>query len=218
YEVVTASSGFEGLRKAEGENPDLIVLDIMMPGLDGITVLEKLKINEKTRNIPVILISVAENKKSLGLKLGALAFFKKPLDFNRLDKKIKKITKKKSILIVDDNPALLKLLKMKFNSIGYDTRCAYNEHSAFEKIKEKRPHLILMDVVLHGESGLEIIQKIKAKKDFADIPIIAFSGFLSEEVPDDKIVGVERFFSRHFSVQDLAGEVNKIAGKKEKVH
>ena len=207
FEVIVAESGMEGLRKAEIFCPELITLDIMMPGLDGITVLEKLKLNNKTKDIPVILMSVAGGKERIGLKLGAVAFFKKPFDFERLNSKIQSITKRKSVLVVDDNPEILKLIKLKLNNLGYVTECADREEAVLEKIKQNKPDVILMDVVLSRASGFDLINKLKSREETSGIPIIAFSGFVSDEVPAREIVGVEKFINRDFTIEELASEV-----------
>ena len=102
YQVVTAADGAEGLRQAESEIPDLILLDIIMPGLDGYSVLQKLKSAENTKDIPVIIFTgVSESvsgsdKPSLGLMLGAVDHIVKPFDSANLLKTIKKHIKQDS--------------------------------------------------------------------------------------------------------------------------
>jgi CheY-like chemotaxis protein len=80
YKVITANSGDDALQKAEKEHPDVITLDILMPGMNGIDVLKKLKQNRKTKNIPVILLTIADKME----KGRAFDLIHKPLDENRL--------------------------------------------------------------------------------------------------------------------------------------
>lgn len=209
HRVIIATSGLEGLRRAECMKPDVITLDIMMPRLDGVQVMKELKGNNVTKDIPVIIISVAGDAyRRKGLKLGAVAFFKKPLDFNQLNKKIKSITEKKIVLVVEDNNEMLKLLEITLNSMGYNVICAVDGESAFAKAKELKPDIILMDILLPKEDGFMITTKLKEDEETAGVPVIAFSGYFSEGIDAKKIVGVDKFFEEEFSAKDLAEEVD----------
>jgi CheY-like chemotaxis protein len=97
YEVIDASNGEEGFKKAEAENPDIILLDIIMPDMNGYQICEQLKQEEKTRNIPIILITGKEleprNINERCLKLGVEGFLSKPLDSKELLDKIRGVLK-----------------------------------------------------------------------------------------------------------------------------
>ena len=82
YEVITAPDGFEGLRKAVSEHPDLIILDVMLPGLDGYEVCHRLRQKPETANLPILMVSAKarQNDKDVGLKMGADAYLAKPVD------------------------------------------------------------------------------------------------------------------------------------------
>ena len=91
YEVVTATNGLTGLRKAEEEDLDLILLDVMLPGLDGFEVCHRLRAEPKTAHIPVLMLSAKgqDSDKVTGLRVGANAFLSKPIDREVLLAKIK---------------------------------------------------------------------------------------------------------------------------------
>ncbi len=207
YEVVVAYSGIEGLRKAEAHSPDLIALDVMMPGLDGITVLRRLKANEITKDIPVIVLSIAEGYKDKGLELGAAAFVKKPFNFNDLTDKIRAFTDKKSILVVDDNQETLELIESRLNIIGFDVLCVQGEEDLFKNLKRKKPDIILMDIVLQNSDGLEIIRRLKGIQEYSGIPIIAFSGYVFEGLSEGEIAGIDRYVEGEFNINNLIKEV-----------
>ncbi len=90
YDPITASSGKEGIEIALKENPDLILLDVMMPGMDGFEVLKKLKTTEKTKNVPVIMVTVAAAKSDIekGISLGASYYLAKPYDAQELRRRL----------------------------------------------------------------------------------------------------------------------------------
>lgn len=96
YEVIVATDGVEGLQKAQQEMPDLITLDIMLPELNGYEVISRLRQNEKTSEIPILILSVRELKedKEKGLNLGANAYLTKPFRPKDLVKHVMKILKK----------------------------------------------------------------------------------------------------------------------------
>lgn len=91
YEVITATNGMDGLALAEEEQPDLIILDLMMPEMDGFEVLEQLKANEKTGEIPVIVVSAISEKDKVkdALTRGIDYYIIKPFDYNDLVSKVR---------------------------------------------------------------------------------------------------------------------------------
>ncbi len=209
HEVIIANSGIEGLRKAEHIHPDIITLDVMMPGLNGIQVLRELKNKEITKDIPVIIVSVTGNSyKKEGLKLGAVAFLRKPLDFGELNQKIKSLTERKTILVVEDNPSILNLIETRLSSMGYKVICVSDGEDALLKARELKPDIILMDVVLSKEDGFEITKKLKVDADAAKIPVIVFSGYFTGDIDKKKVIGADKFLGKAFSAEDLANEVH----------
>jgi DNA-binding response OmpR family regulator len=97
YEAVVASDGRQGLELARKENPDLIILDIMLPGLDGYKIARMLKFDESYSHIPIIMLTakVQEKDKALGLETGADEYLTKPFDTQLLLKKVKEILERK---------------------------------------------------------------------------------------------------------------------------
>jgi DNA-binding response OmpR family regulator len=99
YKIVTASSGEEGLKKAETAKPDLILLDILLPGMSGLEVARKLKKNKLTKNIPIIIVTalIGKDVMSEGVKDGAEYLISKPFDPAELLAEIKKVVEDKSV-------------------------------------------------------------------------------------------------------------------------
>ena len=93
YQVITATNGLEGLRKARSESPDMVILDVMLPGLDGFEVCHRLHDDAETSNIPVIMLSAKgqDSDKTSALSVGAREFFAKPVDRLVLLNKIKEL-------------------------------------------------------------------------------------------------------------------------------
>jgi putative two-component system response regulator len=91
YQIITAADGQEALNKIKREQPDLILLDLMMPVLDGFAVLKEIKADNYLRDIPVIIVSAVDDSKSIvkGIKQGADDYITKPIDAERLKKKVR---------------------------------------------------------------------------------------------------------------------------------
>lgn len=97
YEVIAAHNGMEALEKAQNDRPDLILLDVMMPGMDGYEVATKLKENRHTRRIPIIMLTAKAEEEDIkeAIRVGAVDYIVKPFDPFAILKKISKILSKK---------------------------------------------------------------------------------------------------------------------------
>lgn len=209
YDVLIANSGVEALSRIKTSRPDLITLELMMPGLNGIKILKNLKSNAHTKDIPVILLSVADDPSRYeALQLGAIAFLEKPLDFNRLNKIIRSVTEKKTVLVVDDDEMVLRVVEKQLMYLGYKVICVSDWENAIMKTREEKPAVILMDYWLPEKDGFEVTRKLKQDPETANIPVIAFSGTVTETLDNKEILGVDKFLGRKFLAEDLAGEVD----------
>ncbi|MBI5166776.1 MAG: response regulator [candidate division NC10 bacterium] len=182
YGVRTVSTGREALDKAKALRPFAITLDILLPDMDGWQVLFELKKDPETRDIPVLIVSIVEGVR-LGMSLGALDYFVKPFDRERLLKRLEELRKawKPSdpflkILIVDDEAEVVEALAELFRSKGHETIKAYGGEEAFSLASTEDPDLILVDLHMPGVSGFELIERLRDAPKTSHIPVIAFSG------------------------------------------
>ena len=209
--VFASSSGTDGLKKAEEVQPDIIFLDIMLPKLDGIQVLKELSSDMATRHIPVIILSVVESPADPGiLRMAAAGFFKKPVDFNELDIRLKKVASGGRVLVAEDNTEILKHMETGLGSLGYEVLCIEEGEDVISSAKESRPDIILLDVLLPHEDGLTVLKNLKQDKETSAIPAMLFSGYFSSGIDLDEIAGADRFREQIFSVEDMAGEIKEI--------
>ncbi len=207
YRVKTAGDEIT-LAKAEEAAPDVILLDVMMPGLNALKFLQELK-ESPLRGVPVIITSLVGGKlKEDSLRLGAIDFFRKPLNFEKLDAKLKKVSSRKTILVVDDDPMILRLLEARLGSMGYEVITAPDGETALETAEARVPDIILVDVVLPDMDGLEVINRLKEDESpVAGIPVIAFTGRVSLDGMEG-VLGIDKFVGQSFSADDLVSEVD----------
>ena len=177
YKVFEASNGKEALEQTRKYHPDLITLDIQMPDISGFDVTTVLKSDEETKDIPVLILSVVEDKNK-AYKLGANDYLTKPIKKKELFTRINQLLtdNKKKVLVVDDDKSLVKSVKYQLEHRGYLVHVAYDGKQALQMVEQERPDLILLDVVMPNMDGYEVIKALKSDSDTANIRIVLMTG------------------------------------------
>ncbi len=177
YSIVGALSGDEGLEMAVKMKPALITLDIMMPKKDGWQVLRELKQNPQTRDIPVLIHSIVDNK-PLAISLGAVDVMTKPTDPKRLLSLVKKHyhSGDQFILLVDDNLDFTLACKDLLKRDGLEVKIATRGEEALKILHDSIPSLILLDLVMPGMDGFGVVRELQRKEAWKSIPIIILTG------------------------------------------
>jgi CheY-like chemotaxis protein/two-component sensor histidine kinase len=180
YKVILAHEGATGLSYARHYKPDAIILDMKMPGMEGIEVLKHLKNDPELRHIPVQIISGYDKRKQ-GMELGAFDFIQKPVTkddlqhaFDRIELFLDK--KLKQLLIVEDdkqqNRAICELVG------DTEVKCisAFSGSEAYELLEKNSFECVIIDLGLPDMTGFELLEKIRAEKRLAKIPLIIYTG------------------------------------------
>jgi PAS domain S-box-containing protein len=177
YRVLEASGGKEAIDLARKHHPDLITLDIMMRDISGLDVTTVLKNDPDTKDIPILIVSVVEEKEK-AYKLGANDFVMKPFTIKVLTDKINRLLQdaQKTILVVDDDKSLVKSLKYRLEKRGFSIYAAYDGKEALEMVKSHLPDLVLLDIMMPEMDGYEVMKALKRKPDTANIPIVVITG------------------------------------------
>jgi CheY-like chemotaxis protein len=171
-------------------SPVAVTLDILLPELDGWEVLNRLKDDEATRNIPVVVVSVVDNR-ALGLALGAFDYFVKPVDGKALLSRLSQYTfttKVKSepvrVLVVDDEQANLDLLEALLEPAGFEVLRAGGGQEGIDIAMTQTPNLILLDLMMPDVSGFQVVEALRAQDATRSIPIMVLTAKTLTE--DDK--------------------------------
>jgi PAS domain S-box-containing protein len=184
FQVLTASSGEEGLQLAKQLRPSAITLDVLMPGMDGWSVLTSLKADPETSDIPVIMLTILDNK-NLGHSLGATDYLTKPLDRARLAALLRKYQDHpagREILLVEDEADTREMLRRSLEKGGWTVTEAANGRAALEEIARKPPGLILLDLMMPEMDGFEMLEELRARPEWRSIPVVVITAKeLSEE-------------------------------------
>ena len=177
YTVVAASSGQEGLRLAREIRPVAITLDVMMPGMDGWAVLRELKTDPELKDIPVIMMTMVEDK-TLGYALGASDYLTKPVDRGHLLGVLNKhrdACQSGSVLVVDDDPINRELVCDLLKKAGVTVCEAKNGRVAIEMVEINRPCMILLDLMMPEMDGFEFVDEMRMRPELGHVPIIVLT-------------------------------------------
>jgi CheY-like chemotaxis protein len=171
YRVVTAAGGEEGMRLARQTAPDVITLDVLMPGMDGWSVLSALKADPHLVDIPVIMLTIVEEK-NLGYALGAADYLVKPLDRDRLVEVVRRHRPERPVLVVDDDAELRGLVRRVLEREGYGVLEAENGTIALARARERPPGLVLLDLMMPEMDGFEFLEAFRREEAWWSVPVV----------------------------------------------
>lgn len=180
YRVTIAESGTEAVKKAQQLRPDAITLDVLMPGSSGFETLAALRKNPETAHIPIIILSIVDQKQ-VGFALGAADYLIKPVLRPALLEAIRRhvlspADEDSSILLVDDDPKALELLQEALRSAGYETQGVRSGKRALEVLANKVVGAILLDLLMPGMDGFDVIRHVRQETALKDLPILVMTG------------------------------------------
>jgi len=176
-QVQTALSGTEGLALARQLNPAVITLDVMMPEMDGWSVLSTLKGDPQLADIPVVMVTLLENQ-TLGYTLGAADYLTKPIVRSRLLQVLKKYRttlQTPRVMIVEDDIDNREMLGRQLKKEGWQVAKLANGRMALEQMHHYRPDLILLDLMMPEMDGFEFLDKLRQTPDWQSIPVIVIT-------------------------------------------
>jgi len=205
YTVETAGNGIEAIKKVHSFFPDVILLDVVMPEMDGYEVTEELKNNPNTSNVSIILVTGMDtvDDKVRGQECGADDFITKPFNFDELVARVRSLIKLKKlqdqlrdlekecngkplpseaaagrpnlILIIEDDERVSNLVSNVLETGGYQSVCLNNGREAMDYLKEKIPDLIILDLMIPGIEGMEVLRRVRENVMLKEVPVIVIT-------------------------------------------
>jgi signal transduction histidine kinase/DNA-binding response OmpR family regulator len=182
YRVRVAGDGEQGLADARRDPPAAIVLDVILPGLDGWDVLRQLKSDESLRDVPVVIVTVVDERE-VGLALGAADYLIKPVDRRALLDCLARFTfttKVRSgpvrILAVDDDPATLDMIEATLRPDGFDVVRASGGTAALHLARARPPDLVICDLLMPDLDGFGVVAQLAADPATSHVPILILTG------------------------------------------
>ena len=214
FSVVTADGGQEALRLARKLQPAAITLDIMMPGIDGWTVLAALKGDPELADIPVVLITIVDER-NRGFSLGAAEYLVKPVNRDKLTGVLRGIvgTVERRVLLVDDDDFGRKVMCESLVQNGWDVTEAENGRVALLCLAQAKPNLIILDLMMPEMDGFEFLEELRKNPGWRDIPVVVVTARdLTEDDRSRLNGGAERIIQKS-ERDELLDDVRSTLGK-----
>jgi len=178
FAVAAASGGLEGLKLARELKPIAITLDVMMPDLDGWSVLAALRQDAELADIPVIMVTVLDEQRR-GAALGAVGYLTKPIEresLHRLVARFRAAAPPTRVLVVEDEEAQRERVRGWLAGEQWAVRQAANGREALASLRETRPDVILLDLMMPEMDGFAVVAALQAEAAWRDIPVIVITG------------------------------------------
>jgi DNA-binding response OmpR family regulator len=177
FRVEVAADGKTGVELAKQLKPAVITLDVMMPKMDGWAVLTALKADPATADIPVIMLTIVDDKQ-MGFALGAADYFTKPIDFQRLHQVLEKYhvpANHQTVLVVEDDPQMREMLRRTLEKEGWRVLEAANGRAGLERLNDGMPALILLDLMMPEMDGFQFLQALRQRADGQRVPVFVIT-------------------------------------------
>jgi adenylate cyclase len=178
FSVVTAAGGREGLKRAEELHPIAITLDVLMPDIDGWTVLAALRGNPKLADIPVVMCTITDDQQHKGMTLGAAGYLTKPIDRDRLIALLQPYqarTRRTRVLLVEDDSTQRERIRSWLESQQWQISEAENGRLALDRLANEVPDIILLDLMMPEMDGFQLITALQDRPAWRGIPIIVIT-------------------------------------------
>jgi CheY-like chemotaxis protein/signal transduction histidine kinase len=209
--VQLAADGVTALRKAKEQPPSAIILDIRLPRLDGWEVLAELKSTPQLANVPVIIVSV-EEERARGFSLGACEYLVKPVDPSRLLQVVHKAVQPGSgeVLVADDDPSTRELVTRHLHGAGFTTSEAHDGEEALLRVRVAPPALLILDLVMPTLDGFEVLRKLRA--DGMELPVVVLTGKQLTRAEEEQLrSGLARVILKGgFAVEQVVAEARRL--------
>jgi signal transduction histidine kinase/DNA-binding response OmpR family regulator len=213
FRVLAASSGEDAIRLAREKRPDAISLDVLMPGMDGWTVLRALKGDPLTSSIPVVMVSMLDDR-DIGYALGAADYLTKPFDREKLVLALRRFRQGSSprpVLVVEDDPATREVVRRALERDGWIVSEADNGRRALEGLSRSVPDLIVLDLMMPEMDGFEFVAELRRSEAGRRIPVVVVTAKEITAEDRTRLNGqVRRIFSKgSFSREELTAELRR---------
>ena len=233
YAVLSAAGGEEGLRIAAATRPTGILVDGVMPGMDGATLIRRVRLDAALRGTPCVLLTAAEGRDSelLALDAGADAFVRKDEEIEVILARLAAVLRSagsdrvqgnasliglRKILAVDDSPTYLAALAAVLQGEGYDVVLAHSGEEALELLAVQAVDCILLDVVMPGLGGRETCQRIKASPGIRDVPLMLLTSLEDRDaVIEGLSTGADDFISKSSDFEVVKARVRAQIRRKQ---
>jgi CheY-like chemotaxis protein len=221
YKVLVAKTGEEGIRLAQEEMPDVILMDMLLPGIHGLEATIQLKKNPQTKRIPIFALTTMNSPDFIKAcyQDGICVFLRKPYDFKELLLNIQRYVsddkaRTKKIMIINDNPDLTSVMTTTLKKHGYEVISAPEGMIRVDDVHKKRPDLILLDIDMLENWGITVFNILKKSNTTMSIPIVLTANQLNQEDLEElaEKLGAEAYIPKSEELEEGIPKIKKIFG------
>jgi DNA-binding response OmpR family regulator len=219
YRVEVVGDGQQALQAARALEPFAITLDISIPRLDGWSVLNALKREPSTSDIPVVIVSIVDNR-DFGMVLGATEFLVKPIDPERLQAILRGIRESRrspdgALLVVDDDPAIRDMLESVLAQDGWRVVTAADGTEALAEIAREAPAAIVLDLMMPRIDGFEVLHQLRTEPSTVDLPVIVVTAKELNDEDRDRLAGAAQgvILKQALRIDELSHQVRTMLGR-----
>ena len=218
FSVVTAAGGLEGLRRAKELRPIAITLDVMMPDLDGWSVMAALRQDAELAEIPVIMVTIVDEHRR-GIALGAAGYLTKPIDRERLHQlvgRFRALTPPARVLLVEDDPVQRERVGAWLEDQQWVVQEAANGREALARLQEEVPDVILLDLMMPEMDGFAVVAALQKEAGWRDIPVIVITSLDLDAKDRERLnSGVQSVLIKEmFRPAELVDRIRRLVHKK----
>jgi CheY-like chemotaxis protein len=219
YKVLIARTGEEGIRLAQEEMPDLILMDMILPGIHGLDATTQLKKNPQTKRIPVFALTIMNSPDFIKAcyQDGICVFLRKPYDFKELLANVQRYipddtARSKKIMIINDNPDLIAIMTTTLKEHGFEVISALEGMIRVDDVHKKKPDLILLDIDMLENWGITVFKILKKSDATMSIPIVLTANQLSPDKLKELAnqLGAEAYITESGEFEEIIPEIKKI--------
>ena len=217
YEALQAYTGEEAIEKVKSEIPDCVLMDIKMPGINGVEALKMIK--DISPNLPVLLMSAYATEELIkeGKQQGAYTVLTKPIDIQMVLLFLSLLRKEESILVVDDDPAFCKTLMDILHSRGYRVETEADPEKVLGHMEQDYKLVVILDLKLGNANGLDVMKAIRAK--YPSKPVVLVTGYreeMADSIRKGFEIGAYTCLYKPFEMEELFRFIKEISHKKIK--
>lgn len=228
HRVTLASDGEAGLEAARREPPDLILLDVLMPGLSGIEVMRMLRLDAALRHVPVVFLTARTqgHEVSQYQELGAADVLAKPFDPMELASRVERVLAQSrsapatgpaaghKVLVVEDDAGVRYLVEFVLTEAGLHYECARDAREALRRFEGPAPDLVIMDFSLPDGTGPDLVRALRKRAGWDAVPVLMLTGRAGEaQMRDAFDAGAADYLMKPFELGELEARVRKLLAR-----
>jgi adenylate cyclase len=222
FSVVTASGGLEGLKLAKELRPSAITLDVIMPDLDGWSVLAALRQDSELAEIPVIMVTIVDQQRR-AVALGAAGYLTKPIDRERLHRMVERFrapAQPTRVLLVEDDAFQRERMRGWLESQQWIVQEAANGKEALDRLRQGKPDLILLDLMMPEMDGFQVVATLQKEPGWQDIPVVVITALDLDAKDRERLnSGVQSVLVKEtFRPADLVERIRRLADTRAAVN